>query len=188
GHLIACDVHPGQCADDPLSTPLLQRVRGIVGRQGLLDAGDCKRAALATRAEIAAHHDLSLMPLPLTGETATQVESWITAIVAGAQEATLLWDGERLLGAGYEFERPLHARVDGSPVGWTERVQILRSPTLAQRQQATLETHWAAAEEELRALTPAPGRGKRPCRDADTLQAAIARVLEQHGVVGVLTP
>jgi transposase len=36
GHLIACDVHPGQCADDPLYTPLLQRVRQIVGRTGLL--------------------------------------------------------------------------------------------------------------------------------------------------------
>src|SRR5215468_2190385 len=187
GHLIACEVHPGQCADDPLYIPLLQRVRGIVGRQGLLYAGDCKMAALATRAEIAAHHDFYLMPLPLTGETATQVESWITAIVAGAQEATLLWDGERVLGAGYEFERPLHAMVEGEPVCWTERVQIVRSPTLAQRQQATLEKRVAAAEEELRALTPAPGRGKRPIRDADTLQAAIARVLERHDVGGLLT-
>jgi transposase len=188
GHLIACDVHPGQCADDPLYTPLLQRVRGIVGRQGLLYAGDCKMAALATRAEIAAHHDFYLVPLPRTGETATQVESWIAAIVAGAQEATLLWDGERLLGAGYEFERPLHALVDGSPVCWTERVQVLRSPTLAQRQQATLEKHGAAAEEELWALTPAPGRGKRQYRDTDTLQAAIAHVLERHEVIGLLTP
>jgi transposase len=89
GHLIACDIHPGQYADDPLYTALIQRVRGIMGRRGLLDAGDCKMAALATRAEIAAHHDFSLVPLPLTGETATQVETWITAIVAGAQEATL---------------------------------------------------------------------------------------------------
>ena len=54
GHLIACDVHPGQCADDPLYTPLMQRVRQMVGRTGLLYAGDCKMAALATRAEIAA--------------------------------------------------------------------------------------------------------------------------------------
>jgi transposase len=188
GHLIACDVHPGQCADDPLYTPLLQRVRGIVGRQGLLYAGDCKMAALATRAEIAAHHDFYLVPLPRTGETATQVESWIAAIVAGAQEATLLWDGERLLGAGYEFERPLHALVDGSPVCWTERVQVLRSSTLAQRQQAILEKHVAAAEEELWALTPAPGRGKRQYRDTDTLQAAIADVLARHEVSGLLTP
>jgi transposase len=187
GQLIACDVHPGQCADDPLYTPLLQRVRGIVGCPGLLYAGDCKMAALATRAEIAAHHDFYLVPLPLTGETAMQVERWITAIVDGAQEATLLWDGERLLGAGYELERPLHAMVDGAPVCWTERVQVVRSPTLAQRQQATLEKRLAAAEEELRALTPAPGRGKRQFRDADTLQAAIARVLERHAVAGLLT-
>jgi transposase len=188
GHLIACDVHSGQCADAPLYTPLLQRGRSSGGRQGLLYAGDCKMAALATRAEIAAHHDFYLVPLPRTGETATQVESWIAAIVAGAQEATLLWDGERLLGAGYEFERPLHALVDGSPVCWTERVQVLRSPTLAQRQQATLEKHVAAAEEELWALTPAPGRGKRQYRDTDTLQAAIAHVLERHEVIGLLTP
>jgi transposase len=187
GHLLACDVHPGQCADDPLYTPLLQRVRGIVGRSGLLYAGDCKMAALATRAEIAAHHDFYLMPLPLTGETATQVESWVTAIVEGAQEATLLWDGEHWLGAGYEWERPLHAMVDGQPVSWTERVQVVRSPTLAQRQQATLEKHLAAAEEELRALTPAPGRGKRQLRDAETLQAAMTRVLERHQVAGLLT-
>jgi transposase len=187
GHLIACDVHPGQCADDPLYTPLLQRVRGIVGRTGLLYAGDCKMAALATRAEIAAHHDFYLMPLPLTGETATQVETWVTAIVDGAQEATLCWDGERWLGAGDAFERPLRAMVDGSPVCWTERVQVVRSPTLAQRQQATLEKRLAAAEEELRALTPTPGRGKRQLREADTVQAAIARVLERHEVTGLLT-
>jgi transposase len=187
GHLIACDVHPGQCADDPLYTPLLQRVRGIVGRQGLLYAGDCKMAALATRAEIAAHHDFYLVPLPLTGAPATQVEQWITAIVAGAQEATLLWDGKRWLGAGYEFERLLHARVAGEPVCWTERVQVVRSPTLAQRQQATLEKRLTAAKAELRALTPAPGRGKRQLRDAETLQAAIMGVLARHDVTGLLT-
>ena len=187
GHLMACDVHPGQCADAPLYTPLLQRVRRIVGRPGLLYAGDCKMAALATRAEITAHHDFYLMPLPLTGETATQGETWVTAIVDGGQEATLLWDGERLLGVGYEFERPLRAMVDGEPVCWTERVQVVRSPALAQRQQATLEKRVAAAAEELRALTPPPGRGKRQSRDAAILQAALARVLARHDVAGLLT-
>jgi transposase len=188
GHLIACDVHPGQCADDPLYIPLLQRVRSSGGRQGLLYAGDGKMAALATRAAIAAHHDFSLVPWPRTGETATQGESGIAAIVAGAQEATLLWDGERLLGAGYEFERPLHALVDGAPVCWTERVQVLRSPALAQRPQATLEKRVAAAEEERWALTPAPGRGKRHYRDTDTWQDAIAPVLARHELVGLLRP
>jgi transposase len=187
GHLMACDVHPGPCADDPLYTPLLQRVRGIVGRPGMRYVGDGKMAALATRAEIAAHHDFYLMPLPLTGETATQMETWVTALVDGAQEATLLWDGEHWLGAGYAWERPLQAMVDGQPIAWTERVQVVRSPTLAQRQQATLEKRLAAAEEEVWALTPVPGRGKRQLRDEATLQAAITRVLERHEVAGLLT-
>ena len=187
GHLIACDVQPGQSADDPLYTPLVQRVRGMMGRRGLLYAGDCKMAALATRAEIAAHDDFYLVPLPMTGETAAQVETWVTATVDGPQVATLLWDGERLLGAGYEFERPLGAMDNEHPVRWTERVQVIRSLALAQRQQATLDKHLATAEAALWALTPAPGRGKHQIRDEAALQAAIARVLDRHDVAGLLT-
>lgn len=187
GHLIASDVQPGQCADDPLYTPLIQRVRQIVGRTGLLYAGDCKMAALATRAELAAHGDYYVIPLPLTGETAAQFETWVTDIVDGPQPATLLWDGDRLLGAGYEFERPVSATVEGQPVHWTERVQVVRSLGLARRQQATLEKHLMAAEAELWALTPAPGRGKRQIREEAALQAAIASVLARHNVTGLLT-
>jgi hypothetical protein len=72
------------------------------------------------------------------GLTAAQVESWITAIVAGAQEGTLLWDGEPLRGASYEFEWTLRAIVDGEAVCWRERVQVVRLPTLAERQQDAL--------------------------------------------------
>jgi len=187
GHLIACDVQPGQSADDPLYTLLMQRVRGIVGRTGVLYAGDCKMAALATRAEIAAHDDFYLVPLPRTGETAAQVEPWVTAVVDGPQGATLLWDGVHLLGAGYEFERPLTAVVNGQRRCWTERVQVIRSRTLAQGQEATLEKHLVAAEAALQALTPAPGRGKCQIRDEAALQAAVAAVLERYDVAGLLT-
>jgi transposase len=187
GQLIACDVHPGQCADDPLYTPLIQRVRKLLGRTGLLYAGDCKMAALATRAELAAHQDYYVMPLPRTSETAAQWTQWVDAIVDGPQEATLLWDEACLLGAGYEWERPLSATVDGQPVHWTERVQVVRSRALAQRQEATLAKRLAAGEAELRALTPAPGRGKRQIRDEAALQAAIASVVARHDVAGLLT-
>jgi hypothetical protein len=148
-----------------------------VGRQGLLYAGDGKMAALATRAEIAAHHDCSLMPLPLTGETATQVEQWITAIVAGAQEATRLWDGKRWLGAGYACERPRYAMVDGEPVCWTERVQVVRSPTLAQRQQVTLEKRLAAVLSQIfvwrRCEGTCPGRWGEEAARPENCSAAV---------------
>jgi hypothetical protein len=138
GHLLACDVHPGQAADDPLYRPLLTRVRQMLGRSGLLYVGDSKMAALATRADIVAHGDYYLMPLPLTGETAQQVEAWIDAVVDGEQTVTLIWDEKGLVGGGYEFERPMSAEVDGKPVTWTERVQVVRSLALAEREKPTV--------------------------------------------------
>jgi transposase len=186
GHLIACDVQAGQCADDPLYTPLIRRVRGLLGQQGLLYTGDCKMAALATRAELVAHHDYYLLPLPHTGDNATQLDAWVDAIVAGTQEATLLWDEEGLVGSGYEFSRPLSACVAGRPVTWSERVQVVRSPGLARRQARSLEQRLAAAEAHLWALTPAVGRGKRQIRDEQALQAAIVQVLRHHDAIGLL--
>ncbi len=186
GHLLACDIHPGQAADDPLYLPLIARVRRLLGRSGLLYVGDSKMAALNTRADIVAHDDFYLMPLPLTGKTAEQVEAWIEAIVAGEQMATLIWDGPRLVGGGYEFARELRAEVDGQAVTWTERVQVVRSSALAEQERQQLEQRLVQAEAALRALTPPPGRGRRPYRDAAALQAAVTQVLERYDVSGLL--
>ena len=68
GLFLAGDVHPGNAADDPLYLPLYRRVRTLLGQTGLLYAGDCKMAALETRAEIAANRDFYLTRLPLTGD------------------------------------------------------------------------------------------------------------------------
>jgi len=187
GQVVAADIHSGERADDRLYSSLIARVRALLGRSGVLYTGDCKMAALATRAEIVAHHDYYLMPLPLIGETAARFEDWLSAIVDGEQAATLVWDGERLLGGGYEWERMLSATVAGQALRWTERVQVVRSNALAERQQMTLARHLAAATAQLWALTPPPGRGKRQIREPSTLEAAITRVLERHAVAGLLT-
>jgi hypothetical protein len=127
-----------------------------------------------------------MMPLPLTGETAQQVEAWIDAVVDGEQTVTLIWDEKGLVGGGYEFERPMSAEVDGKPVTWTERVQVVRSLALAERESQQLEQRLAKAEAALRALTPPPGRGRRPYRDEAALQTAVSHVLERYGVTGLL--
>jgi len=187
GHLIAADVEPGQRADDPLYVPLIERVRRILGRSGLLYAGDSKMAALATRAYIAAHQDYYLVPLPMTGTTAQEFETWVEDIVDGAQVATLVWDNDRLIGAGYEFERLCTAVVAGESVTWTERVQVVRSQALVKRQMASLEKRLTTAQAKLKALTPEPGRGKRQIRQEAALQAAIDDVLDRYDVRGLLT-
>jgi transposase len=188
GHLLACDVLPGQSADDPLYQPVIARVRQMLGRTGLLYSGDCKMAALATRAELVAHGDYYLTPLPLTGQTRAEFDAWVgRAVESGDLESVeLLWDGERLLGAGYEFERQLEAEVAGQRVEWTERVQVLRSRDLALQQAKQLAERLSKAEVALRVLTPEPGRGKRQYREEVALRAAIAEVEAQYRVSGLL--
>jgi transposase len=187
GHLIASDVVPGHCADDPLYVPLIDRVRGILGRTGLLYAGDNKMAALATRGHLAYHKDYYIVPLPMTGKTAEAFDSWVDRIVTGKQTATLIWGEERLIGGGYEFERSQTTTVEGESVTWTERVLVVRSRAWAKRQVRQLEKRLTAACSDLKALTPEPGRGKRQIRKEKGLQAAIDRVLEAHRVAGLLT-
>jgi transposase len=192
GQLIASDLAPGQSADDSLYTPLLQRVRALLGRRGLLYSGDCKMAARATRADIVAHGDFYLTALPHTGETARDFDGWVNAIVDGDQTATLIWDGDELIGAGYEFERPqtvTYTDAQGHPqtLTWTERVLVTRSRELARTQATHLEQRLQRATAALQALTPAPARGKRQIREETDLQQAIQRILERERVQGLLT-
>lgn len=186
GQMIACDVHPGNAADDPLYVPLIERVRQIVGRSGLLYVGDGKMAALSTRAQIVAHQDYYLTALPLTGETAKQADSWIAAIVDGEQSGELIWDGDELLGAGYEFQRSLQVDDAAGPILWDERVLVVRSVSLARQQAQGLEERLLRAEKELSGLTSAPGRGKRQITDEEALRTAIDQILQRHQVAGLL--
>ena len=103
GLILATEVHPGNTNDDPLYLPLITRVREVLGRRGLLYCGDCKMAALETRADLQRHGDYYLVPLPLSPGNAALLDRAVTAAVEGDQVCELIWDGPRLLGAGYEI-------------------------------------------------------------------------------------
>lgn len=192
GHLLACDVHPGNAADDPLYVPLIERVRGLVGRRGLLYAGDNKMSALETRAHIAQHEDYYLVPLPQTGAVPDWFATWVEAVVAGSQEVDLLYvEDEKgnttLFGAGYELERPCQLEMGDDVFEWSERVQLVKSLPLARRQGEQLEERLQRAEVELRAWTPPVGRGRRQYREEGALREAITEVLERYGVSAFLS-
>jgi transposase len=186
GHLIATTIYPGQTADDPLYVPMTRRVRTLLGRAGLLYVGDCKMAALGTRAELASHGDYYLMPLPQTGGTKKHFEQWLSEALGEPATILELWNGDEFLGQGREFTRIQQSEVDGKEVTWTERVQLLRSPTLTQQQHAKLEKRLGDAERAIYALTPPVGPGKKQCRDEVELQAQITAILERYDVVGLL--
>lgn len=190
--LLACDIVPGQSADDPLYLPLIRRVRQQLRQQGLLYTGDCKMAALATRAELVAEKDYYLMPLPRTGDAADEIENWIDEAVRAKHTLQKLTrpneKGKKVIFArAYERQRPQRSLVDGKDVAWTERVQVIRSLELAQRQAKQLDERLREATAALRTLTPPVGRGHKQYRDEEALRAAVAEIQEQHRVIGLLT-
>src|SRR5215510_2843521 len=87
GMPVATDVVSGERADDPLYIPCIKRVQASVGRCGLLDVGDCKRAARATRAFLAAHGDFYVCPLPQVPLAEDELDEALEAV----------WSGEYLL-------------------------------------------------------------------------------------------
>jgi transposase len=186
GQLVACTVAPGNTADSPLYTPLIQRLRRQVGA-GRLYVGDCKMAAYATRAELVTHGDHYLVPLPRT-ETGGDPADWLAQAAAEGAATTLLWREApaprppTLLGGVWETTRT----VGSAATPWEERVLLVYSAALAQTQHATLTRHLTAATHALRALTPPPKRGCKQYREAAALQTAIAGILRREGVEDLL--
>jgi transposase len=192
GHLLACDAHPGNAADDPLYLPLIERVRCLLGKCGLLYAGDNKMAALETRGRIAWHKDYYLAPLPQTGGVPDLFTAWIDVVVDGSREVELLYGVDEkgnttLFGAGYELERQCQLEMGAEVFEWSERVQLVKSLSLARRQGEQLGERLRCAEAELRGLTPPAGRGRRQFREEGTLREAIAEVLQRHRVATFLS-
>lgn len=190
---IACDVIPGNRADDILYLPLIERVRTQLRQSGLLYMGDCKMAALGIRADIADHGDFYLTVLPRTGDNARLIDAWITETLA--KEETLQAfdrprkseDEERVpLAKAREFQRRCQATVGGKVVTWTERVQLVRTEALAEHHGEQLERRLREAETDLRHLTPAVGRGHRQYREEGTLREAVAQTLKEYDVEGLL--
>lgn len=188
GMPLATEVVSGETADDDLYIPTIKRVDESLKKAGLLYVGDCKMSAIETRVYIVKQGNHYLSPLPLIGETANEMETWIDNGV----EKDLNYDLEMvyrqdkgkdvLVAAGYEFEREQSGIVNGSEVKWTERVLVIKSPTHAEQQIKGLEKRINTAIKKIEALTPERGRGKRQITDEEQLLTAIKKVLKEQRI------
>ena len=188
---LVTQVVAGNTADDPLYVPTVDRVLQIIDGVGLLFVGDCKMSALSIRAHI--HHlgQHYLCPLAQTGKTGQEMLKWIEAANNGQHPLETVYieneQGERrLLAEGYAFERLIQAEIHGEVKPWTERVLVVRSENYRRVQREGLEGRLERATDELLALTPAPGRGKRQFQDETELVTAAEAVLKAHDVEGLL--
>src|SRR5438093_773345 len=85
---LTTDVLSGERADDRLYLPAIERVRTSLGQRGLLYVGDCKMAALETRAGLHAGGDFYLGPLPAGQVSPAQWDAYLAPVEAGTQPLT----------------------------------------------------------------------------------------------------
>lgn len=187
---LATDVLSGERADDPLYLPAIARVRASVARQGLLYVGDCKLAALETRASIQASHDYYLCPLSARQWSPTLLAPALAAVERGEQPllpvTRVASTGEtETIAEGYEWMEPLTAVVEGQLVRWEERRLLVRSSAQARAAEQALRARVGQARAEVLALT-ARRRGKPRLSDAASAQQAAEAILTRWQVGGLV--
>jgi transposase len=188
---LATAVVPGNSTDDPLYIPAIQAVRQSFGSGGRTYVGDCKMAALATRAFVAAGEDFYLCPLSESQVSRAQRRQLLQPVFDGTQALQRVWrpggegQPDELVAEGFAMDVELTATVDGQAVRWAERRWLVRSQAYAQAQEAALERRLVTATQALRELVVRK-QGKKQLFHAQLMQAAEA-IVQREGVEGLLS-
>ena len=88
---LATAVVPGNATDDPLYVPAIQAVQQSLGVGGRTYVGDCKMAALATRAFVAAGGDFYLCPLSENQLSRAERRELLQPVWDGTQALQPVW-------------------------------------------------------------------------------------------------
>jgi transposase len=188
---LATAVLPGNCADDPLYVPAIHEVRRALGTGGRTYVGDCKMAALPTRAFLAKGGDFYLCPLSENQLSRAQRLELLQPVFAGKQALQQVrrpgkkGQPDELVAEGFSVEVELTALVGDQEVRWTERRWLVRSVAYAQAQEAALERRLEKASKAVRELVVRK-QGKKQLFHAELMQAAEA-IVKREGVQGLLS-
>jgi len=184
-------VVPGNSSDDPLYVPIIRSVQQSLGVGGRTYVGDCKMAALATRAFVAAGEDCYLCPLSESQLSRGQRQVLLRPVFDGTQALQPVWrpggegQPDERVAEGFGVEVELTAVVDQEEVSWTERRWLVRSQAYAQAQETGLERRLARATAAMKELVVRK-QGKKQLFHAELMAAAQASATRE-GVDGLLS-
>ena len=185
----------GQTADDPLYLPEIAKVRQIARTSGLTYVGDCKMAAISTRAEIVAHQDYYLCPLSAKQMPETELDRVLDPVFRGVLQpseihlprATSALD-ERAdpVAIGFAYTVALSASdQSGQPRTWQERRLVVRSLALAASQEQHVRQRVARAVTAVNALDERK-QGKPRLPDEAAAHQAVAAIMAHYRVDGLV--
>jgi transposase len=187
---VATQIVSGERADDLLYIPAIEQVGASLDEHGLLYVGDCKMAALETRAFVQAQQDYYLCPLASKQMPETVLAAYLRPVWAGTQPLTTVTREREarqpeLIAEGYEQAVTVSGEVKGKTITWTERHLIVRSIQQAKAARDALQGRLAKAQVALGHLNEHK-QGKKRYDDVASLQQAADAILKQHRVDGLL--
>jgi len=123
---LVTQVVAGNAADDPLYLPAIKQVSQSLPGHGVLYVGDCKMAALSTRAYVQAQGDYYLCPLANTQMPDAELDAYLQPVWNGNRPLLAVHrvtaEGEdEVIAQGYEQCIELSSEVEGQSITWTER-------------------------------------------------------------------
>lgn len=189
GMPLATQVLSGEQADDGLYLPMFEQLQARLGKRGLLWVGDCKMSAIATRAAIQAQHHYYLTVLPRTESTVELLRTTLRQVQAQGQQQMFVSKidakGKAVgVAEGYQVQR--QQRDETGSIEWEEQLLLVHSEAYHQQQQRGWEQRLQRAVEQLQALTPAVGRGKRQIRQETVLVDKAEAILKQYRLEGLV--
>src|SRR5947209_2608680 len=115
---VATQIVSGERADDLLYMPAIEQVSQSLNEHGLLYVGDCKMAALETRAFVEAQQDYYLCPLASKQLPEAVLAAYLRPVWAGTQPVTVVTREREagqpeLIAEGYEQSVTLSTAVKG---------------------------------------------------------------------------
>ncbi len=187
---LATEVLSGERADDPLYLPAIARVRACLNRPGLLYVGDCKMAALDTRASIQAAGDYYLCPLSALQIPPERLAQQVVAKRTSGQPRLSVErtgaDGQtHCIAQGYEDSETITAQLEGVSYTWTERRRLLRSAAAAHAAETALRARLRQAQTEVAELV-VRRQGKPVLADRAAVEQALAETVAHLRVEGLL--
>ncbi len=170
----------GNGADDSVYVPTWERLVEVIGHKDFIYIADSKAAAHQTRALLATAGGHYCFPLPKTGQTPALLKSWVLNPANSWQTIRLPHAAEEEpdIGVGFEIElgKLQHGSEAADAFHWLERYLVVRSNTLAQRQQKGLHQRLEKAEQDLSKLAA------KPVTDHCVLKTKVQNLLKHYRV------
>jgi transposase len=186
----------GQSSDSPLYLPEIAKARHSIGHCGVTYIGDCKMAALKTRATIMAHSDYYLCPLSQPQMPTAELDSLLKGVLANQQAlrdiypqstfakntTTELPDLDERIAVGFE----LTVKVNGSDSSgkiqtWNERRLVIRSLSFARSQTQSLNQRLQHAQAEIAKLN-LHTQGKPRFNSSQQLQSTAQQIADSYNL------